>query len=113
MKLSRYFKKRNKRKPLLLRQIVGSSMMPKLENGRVLIASGWYGNLRPHDLVIINHEGREKVKRVQKINDERLYVVGDNQESSTDSRDFGWLPLDAVSAKVIWPRVDVETSYSD
>jgi phage repressor protein C with HTH and peptisase S24 domain len=105
MTLRGFFRKPNRLKPLLLRQIVGSSMLPKLRDGRVLVASGWFGRLRPHDLVIISHEGREKIKRIRHIDNQKLYVVGDNEAASTDSRDFGWLPLEAVSAKVIWPRI--------
>jgi hypothetical protein len=78
-------------------------MLPNFQDGGVLIASGWYSRLRKHDVVIIFHEGREKVKRIHKITGDKLFVVGDNSESSTDSRDFGWLPVEAVTAKVIWP----------
>lgn len=92
------------RKPLLLRQIVGKSMLPKFEDGRVVVASGWFGTLKSDDVVIIKHDGREKIKRIHKIDDDRLYVIGDNAPASTDSRDFGWLPCEIVQAKVLWPR---------
>jgi len=81
-------------------------MLPKFREGGVLIASGWFGQLRPKDVVIIHHDGREKVKRVQGIRGRELFVVGDNGTESTDSRDFGWLPEELVTAKVIWPRSD-------
>lgn len=79
-------------------------MLPKLEDGRVVVASGWFKALRPHDIIIIKHDGREKIKRVQHIENEKLYVVGDNEVASTDSRQFGWIDLDCVLAKVLWPR---------
>jgi hypothetical protein len=111
MTLREFFKQRSKLKPLLLRQIVGSSMLPKLSDGRVLVASGWFGRLRPHDLVVISHEGREKIKRIREIDDQKLYVIGDNEVASTDSRDFGYLPLEAVRAKVLWPRVGTSDGF--
>lgn len=84
-------------------------MLPKFEHGRVLVASGWFRQLQPADVVIIKHDGFEKVKRVHEVNGEKLYVIGDNTTESTDSRDFGWLPLESVMAKVIWPRAEAES----
>ena len=104
MRLPRFSGKRRKLKPLLLRQIVGKSMLPKFKDGGVLVASGWFGRLRPHDVVIVRHGGREKVKRIREVSGGQLFLLGDNADMSTDSRDFGWLPLETVTAKVIWPR---------
>lgn len=81
-------------------------MLPSFREGGLLVASGWFKDVKPHDVVIVFHEGREKVKRVHKVRDGELFVLGDNSEQSTDSRDFGWLPLDLVTAKVLWPRVE-------
>jgi type IV secretory pathway protease TraF len=80
-------------------------MLPRLEDGRVVIASGWFRGLNPHDVVIIKHEGREKIKRVQQIAAGKLFVVGDNGTESTDSRQFGWIDTNCVLGKVLWPRV--------
>lgn len=107
MRLRRYFGKQKKlRAPLLLRQIVGKSMLPSFKEGGVLVAFGWFKCIKPSDVVIITHDGMEKVKRVHKVRGSKLYVLGDNSEFSTDSRDFGWLPFEAVTAKVIWPKTD-------
>jgi phage repressor protein C with HTH and peptisase S24 domain len=106
MKLPTFFGKQRKLRPLLLRQIVGTSMLPVLREGGVLVASGWFKKLRPHDIIIIHHQGREKVKRVQAVDGDKLFVVGDNAPQSTDSRHFGWLPLATVRAKVIWPKIE-------
>jgi len=109
MKLQRYSGKLKKLKPpLLLRQIVGKSMLPSFREGGILVGLSWFSGIKPSDVVIILHEGREKVKRVHKVRDGELYLLGDNSELSTDSRDFGWLPVEAVSAKVIWPRTEIE-----
>ena len=107
MKLRRYFGKLKRlRSPLLLRQIVGRSMQPSFTEGGILVGFGWFKGVMPNDVVIIHHNGREKVKRVHQVRKGELYVLGDNSELSTDSRDFGWLPLEAVTAKVVWPRTE-------
>jgi phage repressor protein C with HTH and peptisase S24 domain len=80
-------------------------MLPTYREGRIVIGSGWFRELKPGDVVIISHDGREKIKRIQEISKGQLFVVGDNPAASTDSRSFGWLPLELVRAKVIWPRL--------
>lgn len=99
-------KKPNKRRPLFLRHIIGRSMQPKLNDGQVVVASGWFSALQPHDVVIIQHEGIEKIKRIDRIEGEHIFIVGDNKEMSTDSRQFGWVETAHVLGKVLWPRLN-------
>jgi len=51
----------------------------------------------------VHHNGLEKIKRIEKLKDNRLYILGDNPTASTDSRHFGWLRAEDVLAVVIWP----------
>jgi phage repressor protein C with HTH and peptisase S24 domain len=89
----------------MLRLVRGDSMLPLLKPGRMVVGAGRYAVLRPGDVVIISHGGLEKIKRIQSISRQHLFLVGDNQERSTDSRKFGWLHVSVVQAKVVWPRV--------
>lgn len=89
---------------LFIRKIVGDSMQPKFRPDAVVWASGFFRRLHAGDVVILEHDGLEKIKRVEAVQDGELFVLGDNADASTDSRSFGWLPLNSVRAKVIWPR---------
>lgn len=78
-------------------------MLPVLPPGTLVWGLGWYKRLKPGDVVIFHHNGKEKIKRIDKLDDAWIYVVGDHEVASTDSRQFGWLPREAIKAKVIWP----------
>jgi type IV secretory pathway protease TraF len=69
------------------------------------MASGWFRALRPQDIVIVHHGGREKIKRVQHTRNGKLFLLGDNGPQSTDSRHFGWVDEGIVLGKVLWPRL--------
>lgn len=53
---------------------------------------------------MIHHNQLDKLKRIIKLRATELYVVGDNPESSTDSRSFGWISRDLVIGVMVWPR---------
>lgn len=82
---------------------MGKSMLPTLRPGRVVIAVQSY-SLRPGDVVIVKHEGLEKIKRLTNVQNDQFYVLGDNEAYSTDSRHFGWLSRAALLGKIVWPR---------
>lgn len=105
MRLPRFFGKLRKLRPLLLRRIVGNSMLPRFDDGDVVVASNWFKRLKPHDIVIIHHDGREKIKRIERREAGKLFLLGDNQPESTDSRHFGWVDERVVIGKVVWPRL--------
>ncbi len=92
-------------KPVFIRRVVGQSMSPKLPAGSLLLATQLFRVLHPGEVVIIEHDGKQKVKRIERIEDNKLFVVGDNLEFSNDSRQFGWLEIDQIIAKVIWPNL--------
>jgi len=79
-------------------------MLPTLRSDNLVVATGVYGSITKGDLVIFQHQGIDKIKRVENIRVKEFYVLGDNPSSSSDSRNFGWLPLDIIKAKVIWPK---------
>lgn len=92
-----------RRKLLIIRRVVGSSMEPTLKDGRIVLASGIL-KLRERDVVVLEHSGLEKIKRISSIEGGLVFVAGDNPAKSTDSRQFGPLQSKVIIGTVIWPR---------
>lgn len=91
-------------KMFMIRRIVGGSMLPYLTPGKIVL--GWRArHLKIGDVVILFHEGLEKIKRIDRIEGEKLYVLADNPIVSTDSRQFGLVDRRQILARVVWPRV--------
>jgi signal peptidase I len=91
-------------KLFIVRRIVGGSMLPYLTPGKLVF--GWRPKrLKIGDVVILFHDGLEKVKRIDSIEGEKLYVLGDNPIVSKDSRQFGLIDRSQVLARVVWPRI--------
>jgi nickel-type superoxide dismutase maturation protease len=82
-------------------------MEPTLRAGQsVLVNPRAFRGLRPQpgQIVLLRHPAdpnRVLVKRVRSLEGERLFVVGDNRASSTDSRDFGAVALESVLGLVV------------
>lgn len=87
-----------------VRRVVGTSMLPTYDEGQLILAVKPFRKVRLHDIVIISHQGREKIKRITELDGNRVYVRGDNPRHSTDSRHFGWIERHHVKGRVVWPR---------
>jgi SOS-response transcriptional repressor LexA len=79
-------------------------MAPTLQAGQ-LVVGRQTRELQAGDVVIVSHNGIEKIKRIERQQGDLIYLLGDNAGASTDSRDFGWLPAKTIVAKVIWPKL--------
>jgi nickel-type superoxide dismutase maturation protease len=104
-KSPRFFGLLRSPKLVLIRRVVGVSMSPKLHPGQLLLATPLFRRLHPGQVVIIDHEGKQKVKRIERIDVDKVFVIGDNLQASTDSRHFGWIQPSQIIARVIWPNV--------
>jgi len=79
-------------------------MAPLLIQGHIVLVTRFYSRPKIGDVVVVRHDGREKIKRITKLDGKRIFISGENRLQSTDSRDFGWLEASDIIAKLLWPR---------
>jgi hypothetical protein len=79
-------------------------MVPVLPPGTVVYGWRWFHKVKPQSVVIALHDLREVVKRVDHIENDKLYLLGDHAETSTDSRHYGLVPMSEIESIVVWPR---------
>lgn len=89
---------------ILIRRVTGRGMSPVLKQHQLVIAVR-KRKYHEEDVVIIWHNGIEKIKRIWHVQGDKYDVRGDNPSRSTDSRQFGLIGRETIAAKVIWPRV--------
>ncbi len=86
--------------------VSGLSMIPTLAPGeRLLVRHD--GPIVLGDIVVFERESQFDVKRVLHIEAEGIFVQGDNDRVSTDSRTYGFIPFDDVVGTVtfrLWPK---------
>lgn len=90
--------------PFMIRKVQGHSMLPVLPPGTLVWGYRWFLRLKPHKVIIAEHGGREIVKRIERVQSDGLFLLGDHAEASTDSRQYGLVDRRAVRAVVVWPR---------
>ncbi|RWZ82024.1 MAG: hypothetical protein EOT04_00095 [Candidatus Chaera renei] len=74
---------------MLVRRVVGDSMAPSLRAGDIVLT--WRRPPQNGHVVVAWQAGREVIKRVAAVKKDRVYLLGDNPDVSSDSRDYGWV----------------------
>ena len=88
------------RLPFKLYRVSGESMLPTYQPDDLLLGCRWG---LPHEGdVVVARLDKPLIKRLHCVqSDGRLWLLGDNAVSSTDSRQFGAVSADAVQAVII------------
>jgi len=84
-------------------RIIGPSMEPHLRNGEVYLVA-LRAPVKAGDVVLLQHPERPElltVKRAVRRDEEGWWVEGDNPMKSTDSRQFGAVPQEAIRGRVL------------
>jgi len=85
--------------------ITGHSMWPVLNDTDVIFIRRRRQYLT-HDIVVANHPYKKilVVKKIEKIDKKKVYLVGINRSDTQDSGTFGPIDLDAVVGKVLYKK---------
>lgn len=84
-------------------KVVGHSMEPSIIDGQTVLVSSFpylFSKPKISDIVVLKKE-KYIIKRITKIRENKIFVVGDNKKDSTDSRKFGWVDKNKILGKVI------------
>ena len=79
----------------------GFSMSPALgDRDRLIVRYG--DSYAPGDVIVFSHQGRNDIKRIDHINDSGVFVLGDNDVASLDSRKYGYINPKEILGKAIY-----------
>lgn len=78
-------------------------MFPQYISGDVVLAWRLVFILKKNDVVILTHPQTKRllIKRIQEKRGNTYFVIGDNENHSTDSRHFGWVARRHIIGKVV------------
>ena len=85
----------------------GVSMSPTIEDGNIVICSRNVEDIKKGDIVVVKTNKKMSdtqsyvVKRISEITDTNVFLLGDNEEHSKDSRTYGYVNRNLIVGKVI------------
>ena len=82
-------------------RVSGNSMEPNYHDGQWLVVNK-KSQLKVGDVVVLKYGNMELLKRIIRLEGDGFWVEGDNKDFSTDSREFGAVPKEAIVGKVGW-----------
>lgn len=90
--------------PIAIFKVRDESMEPTLHSGDYVFVNKWHRKLNVGEIIVLRHplEGIYIVKRIKSIDNNAIYVVGDNLNQSEDSRKFGSVDKSRLLGKVMF-----------
>ncbi len=85
-------------------RVSGHSMEPTIIQGHFVMVSVipyLFYNPQVGDIVVFQRNGKMLIKRVEKKEDAKYFLVGDNRNDSLDSRKIGLVDRQNILGKVI------------
>ena len=89
-------------------RIEGHSMSPFLKPQDIIFTSSipyFFSNPKERDVVVARVNGKNFVKRIHSVSQDKYYLEGDNKNDSRDSRSFGPVFKKNIVGKVIFSFV--------
>lgn len=90
--------------PLFKFKIEGNSMIPAFKAGdKILVSKLSYFLSKPKigDVVVLKKK-KFIIKRIARVKNDKIFVIGDNKNESIDSKNFGWVEKKEIVGKVIY-----------
>ncbi|MBI2041259.1 MAG: S26 family signal peptidase [DPANN group archaeon] len=75
-------------------------MLPNFKEGDYALVSKIYFSLKAGDVIVFEKNNVAMIKRIEKVEDGKYFVEGDNKPESEDSRQFGPVGRKHVVGKV-------------
>lgn len=82
-------------------RVTGHSMIPALVPGELVLV-GYGAKYVVDDIVLAQADNRIDIKRVERLDGDSVFLVGDNAEVSIDSRQNGAVQKNKVVGKVLY-----------
>ena len=96
--------------------VCGYSMYPTYEDNEIIWGTRLFKrkNLKVGDVVVAKFVSEENeghttiIKRISRLKEDKVYLLGDNPKESYDSRYYGYIPLKCVKVRLLEQRSKVK-----
>jgi len=89
--------------PFKIFRVKDLSMEPTIRHGNYVFVYRWARDHKEGNIIVLKHpvSGIHIIKRIDSMDNDRVFVTGDNKDSSEDSRHFGSVYKSNIVGRVI------------